>query len=67
MPESASPETFDDLQSGGLSGAVRTEDPEELTLFDGERDAVDGVYLAVVFTQIVDDDRGPHGAKTTQG
>jgi hypothetical protein len=47
----------------GLAGAVRTEEPEDLSALDAERDPVDGQGRAVALREALDvDDRLVHGA-----
>ncbi len=54
------PQAFDALHRRGLAGAVRADDPEDLTLFDRERDTVDDIDVIVGLDEICDfDDR--HG------
>jgi hypothetical protein len=47
---------FDALDSRGLAGAVRAEDAEDLSGFDGERDVLDRDRLAVAFLEVLDVD-----------
>ena len=42
----------------GLAGAVGPEQPEDLTVFDREADAVDGREVAELLDELVDLDRG---------
>ncbi len=57
-PAVGHPQALDAFDGGGLTRAVRPEDPEDLARFDGERDAADGVTLAVALVEVVDlDDR----------
>ncbi len=44
------------LDGGGLAGAVRAEQAEDLAGADLEADAVDGVHGAVALAQILNDD-----------
>jgi hypothetical protein len=54
------PQAFDALHRRGLAGAVRADDPEDLTLFHRKRDTVDDVDVIVGLDEICDfDDR--HG------
>ncbi len=45
------------FDGGGFAGAVRSQESEEATLGNGEREAVDGGLVAVYFSQIADFDR----------
>jgi hypothetical protein len=49
-------QALDALDGGGLAGAVRAEDPEDLALLDGEGDAVDDGPVAVGLAQSADFD-----------
>ncbi|MEY9994378.1 hypothetical protein ABIE67_006410 [Streptomyces sp. V4I8] len=57
---------LDTLHGGGLAGAVRTEDPEDLALLHGEGDSVDDGPAAVRLAQIGDFDDG-HGIRVAAG
>src|SRR5229473_3226030 len=53
-------QALDDLQRGGLAGAVRAQDPEELAALHLEGHAVHGGHLAVRLAQVTHRDRGRH-------
>jgi hypothetical protein len=44
----------DDADRGGLAGAVRAQQAEDLALADGERDAVDGDGVPVALDEVRD-------------
>src|SRR6202165_5389063 len=46
------------LHRGGLPGSVGTEHPENLALFNLERDIIDGDYAAVDLMKVIDLDDG---------
>ena len=50
------PQAGDRFDGGGLAGAVRAEDAEDLALLDGERHAVDGGAIAVALGEVGDFD-----------
>ena len=60
LPLVGLPQPLDDLQRGRLPRAVRAEDPEELALLDGERDAVHGADVPVALAQARHLDRVCH-------
>jgi hypothetical protein len=62
-------QSLDALDRGGLAGAVRAEDPEDLALLDGERHAVDDTPAAIGLPQLTDFDNRPTGRRphTLQG
>jgi hypothetical protein len=53
-------QALDALDGGGLAGAVRAEDAEDLALLDAEGDTVDDGSAAVGLAQVADFDDG-HG------
>ncbi len=55
--------TLQDLERGGLSGPVGTEEREHLALLDRETHPVHGAVLTVAFLEMLDHDRGiGHGS-----
>ena len=60
LPGVGPPDAFHDLERGGLAGAVRSQDAEELTHLDLQRQPVDGDRLAIPHKEIthVDGDLG---------
>ena len=60
------PQALDALDGGGLSGAVRAEDPEDLALLDGEGDAVHDRPATVGLAQFTHFDDG-HGIRFAAG
>ena len=53
MPAVGDAQSLDALDGGGLAGAVRAEDAEDLPLLDGERDAVHGPAALIGLHQIL--------------
>jgi len=43
----AMPVALENFDGGGLAGAVRTQEPEDLTLLDAEADSADGLDGAI--------------------
>src|SRR5690606_39961664 len=58
-------EADDALDGGGLAGAVRADEPEDLALVDLEIDAADRFDGAVALAQSGDNDPGPHETQVT--
>lgn len=54
-------EALTDLDGGGLPGAVRTEERENLPFGDLEADPPDGFDFAVTLPEVFDNDGGAHG------
>src|ERR1700730_14519240 len=50
-------QAFDGAESAGLAGAVRTQQPEDLTLVNVESNAIDGQRWAVAHAQVLDLER----------
>src|SRR5690606_23386758 len=65
-PPVGHPQALHAFDGGGLAGAVRAEDPEDLPLLDGEGHPVDHGPAAVRLAQIGDFDDG-HGGQSSGG
>ena len=57
---------FQDFDGGGLTGAIGTEQPENLSLLDGKAEATDGFDGAIAFEQALNGDDGFRHEKCPQ-
>jgi hypothetical protein len=51
---SGSEDATDGIESGGLAGAVGADQGDDLTLIDSERNALEGVDVAIIGVNIFD-------------
>src|SRR4029453_6809262 len=67
VPRRAIPIPLEDLDRGGLAGAVRPEQGEDLTGLDGQVDPGNGLDISVRLAELRDDDRWiAHGGQATR-